>query len=387
MDLLTRTDLEALADPSVEGAQVSLFLPTHRYGRDEIEGDRVRWKNLIAGVEESLGDQLRRPQIEELLAPARDLQQDVHSWQYMNDGLVMFLRQGWSRTYRIGASVPELATVGGRFTLGPLTRLLSGDERFWVLALSQREIRLMSGTRNTVDEFDLPDEMPTTLRDVVAPHDPRSDAMARPAGQAGRGGKAVFYGHGAGDRHLKKDEISKYLRGVAAGINELLTDQNEPMVLVGLDQMVAAYREVNSYANVLPEAVIHNPDGIVAQDLHEFAWPIIEEHLRADRAEVMDRFHELNGTGRVSADLETVAAAGKDGRVDTLFLRADPWCWERAAGGADTTTVVRLGGTSAFAECERVDEIAIDTLLSGGRIFATSQTVVPESEVAAIFRY
>ncbi len=384
MDLLTSADIAALAKPGAGEMHVCLFMPTHRFGRG-VEVDRLRFKNLVAGVEVALEKTMRRAEIDALLAPAHQLRDGAMEWQYMSDGLAMFLSEDRHRIFRVAAPMPALATVGSKPVLGPMLRLLSGDEHFLLLALSQREIRLMEGSRDIVEDVQLTD-VPTSLKDVITPKEPRSDTMARLAAAGrGGGGSAVFYGHGAGDRHLKAVEVEQFLRNVSTGLQEVLAGQAAPMVLVGLESLVAAYREVNTYPNVIDEAVEHNSDQLSSEELHKMAWPLIERRLRADRERVIDRFKELNGTGLVSSDLATVAEAAAAGRVETLFVKADPWCWERAV--EDDAPVVELGVDERFANCELVEAAAVATLNTNGRLFATSETVALGSEVAAILRY
>lgn len=385
VDLLTRSDLASLAEPEAGATHVSLFLPTHRFGSEDVRADQLRWKNLVADVETRLLAEARRPDVEHLLAPARALQEEAVEWQHMSDGLVMLLRPGWHRTFRIPAPTSELATIGDRHLLGPLLRLLSGDGHFLLLAVSQRRIRLLEGSRNTVEEVELAD-VPTDLRDVVEPAESRSETMARPASAAaGLGGRAVFYGHGAGEEHADPDEVGRFLRRVSSGLDELLAAQASPLVLVGLERLVAEFREVSSYPHLVDDAVHHQPDDLSAEELHRMAWPLVEARLRVERSRAADRFHALNGTGRASSDLAEVAEAAAHGRVETLFVRADPWCWERVE--AASPPVFRLGADEDFAVCERVDTAAVATLHAGGEVHATSETVVPGSEVAAIFRY
>jgi hypothetical protein len=195
----------------------------------------------------------------------------------------------------------------------------------------------------------------------------------------------VFYGYGAGDQNVKKNELDRFLRKVSAGLHDVLAGQTSPMVLVGLEHLVVAYREVNTYPNLTDDAVLHNADHVSAEDLHQMAWPLVEKQLRDTRAVAIEQFHGLNGTGQVSGDLQTVVRAAAEGRVETLFVKADPWCWERAS--AESPTIVLLDKDKRFADCEQVDAAAVATLSSSGQIYATSQTVVPDSEVAAIFRY
>jgi hypothetical protein len=106
MDLLTGTDLEALAVPDEQGTHVSLFMPTHRSG-SELEADPLRWKNLVRGVASVLAARgERKPDIDELLAPAWELHADSSAWEHMSDGLAVFLRPGWTRVYRVPVDVP-----------------------------------------------------------------------------------------------------------------------------------------------------------------------------------------------------------------------------------------------------------------------------------------
>ncbi len=382
MDLITQKDIQELAQSEADTAHVSLFMPTHRYGSG-IQADQLRWKNLISGVEAVLMETMKRRDVEALLQPAKDLQSNAMEWQYMSDGLAMFLRAGWSQSYRIPAPLPELATAGDRFITGPLMHLLSGDEHYLLLALSQNEVRLMDGSRHTVVQVEL-DEVPTSLEDVIEPRDPRSNTVTRPSSSGSRG-RAVFYGHGTGDDAAGEADLTRFLRQVSTGMKDILRGQSAPLVLVGLDASVAAYRDVNDYANVLDDAIIRNPDGLSPEQLHEVAWPVVESRLREDRTALIERFHELHGTGRVMTDPAAVKEAAEQGRVDTLFVRAQPWCWERISG--DELAVVNLGVDERYAECELLDTAAVDTLANGGQVHATSHEVVADSAVAAILRY
>ena len=216
MELLTRTDLDRLTRPAdAAGTHVSLFLPTHRLG-SENRTDPLRWKHLVAGAESALEAQgLRHNEIDRILEPAWTLHADALAWQHMSDGLAMFLRPGWSRSYRVPVDLPELGTVGERFFVGPVAEVLATDASFLVLALSQHRLRLFEATRQEMARLDLRD-VPTDLRDLFEAPEPRADAMARSL--SARGAGAVFYGRGGADRDFKKEESQMFLRQVADGL-------------------------------------------------------------------------------------------------------------------------------------------------------------------------
>lgn len=383
MDLLTRHDLVSLAQSRAAGPSVSLYMPTHRSG-DAIQGDPLRWKNLVNGAERQLVEGLGARDAAALLAPARELQDDGAAWHHMSDGLAMFLRPDSHETFRVPAPLPELVTVGDRWVVGPLMRLLSGDEHFLVLALSQGEVRLLAGGRHTVEEVHLVD-VPTSLRDVAGdPEDPPA-AMARPSSSASRGDPAVFYGHGATDDRARDEDVRRFLRQIDAGLSEVLTSQSAPLVLVGLERLVAVYREISTYPGLMSDALLQNPNQLSAQELHAKAWPIVERRLREERGGAMERVEELRGAGRASSELDVVAGAAAQGRVETLFVTAGPWCWNRVSG--NEPAVVALGADDAYAGCEAVDTAATDALINDGHVYITSQRVAQDSDVAAVFRY
>lgn len=229
-------------------------------------------------------------------------------------------------------------------------------------------------------------EVPTSLREVIEPPEPRSDTMARATSPAGRGGPAVFYGHGAADEHWKRDEVERFLRQVADGLDTYLASQDLPLVLMGLDQPVSVYSDVTNYAHVVEEAVRGNPDPLSAEEMHAAAWPVIAQQLATEKQDVVDRFEELHGTGRASTDPAKLADAAAHGRIDTLLVAGAPSCWPQVTSGSPS--VLRLGADGALAACELLDRITADTLTRGGAVYTFSQTPVPGGgDMAAVFRY
>jgi hypothetical protein len=380
MDLVTSTDLESLWAPGQPGVRVSLFLPTHRYG-DEIQTDPLLLKNLLGGVEEVLARRgLRRPDVERLLGPARALQEESQAWQHMGDGLAIYLYDGAMTTFRVPITVPTCAVVGERYVVAPLLPLVATDEEFLLLAISQRTVRLFEGGRDRITELDLA-EVPSGPAEMLEIPG-RTRPMARRGTSAGPG--AVFYGAG---KEPAKEDVRQFLRQVSDRVGEYLDDRRLPLVLAGLPELLAAYREVNRYPHVLAEALEQNPDALSAQELHAAAWPIISRRHEAQTRSVLARLAELNGTGLASTDLQVVGNAAAEGRVATLLLTgAAIRCWEQAS--AAPVTVVELGTDPYAARCEAADRAVTDTLRAHGEVHVVSDGSLPGgADLAAIFRY
>jgi len=80
----------------------------------------------------------------------------------------MFLSPEVFRAYMLPYVFKELVIVADRFHIRPLLPLLSGDGRFYILALSQNKVRLLQGTHYSVNEVpltDVPKNLAETLRD------------------------------------------------------------------------------------------------------------------------------------------------------------------------------------------------------------------------------
>ena len=90
--------------------------------------------------------------MQKMLEPASKLLQDSHFWQHQSDGLAIFLSSNRARRYRLPLNFAELVVVADHFHISPLLPLFTGDGQFYILALSQNEVRLLLGTRYSVSE-------------------------------------------------------------------------------------------------------------------------------------------------------------------------------------------------------------------------------------------
>lgn len=379
MTLLTREQLEHLAAQR-NGPCVSIYMPTHKTGRDVRQGP-IRFKNLLSEAQAALKERgMRDLDIEDYLAPVRGLLDDNDFWQHQSDGLAVFRSpEGW-REYRLPLRFSELAHVEDRFYLKPLLPLLSGDGRFYLIAISQKRVRLFECTRFTVREIDLTD-VPQSLRDAVG-YDWEERSLQFHTAMGGR--PALFHGQGAPDED-EKEEIAQFFRRVDEGVRSLLEDQDPPLVVAAADYEITIYRDVSKYPNVVGEGVKGNPDSVKPDELREQAWERVEPLYRAAREGAAARFHDLLGTGRASADLTEVVLAAHDGRVDTLFVACDAHRWGRFDSGA--RTVIEHAQRENGDE-DLLDLVAVEGLTSGSTVYALAADEVPGKGVAAaIFRY
>jgi hypothetical protein len=385
MRILSDAELKTLAQDH-EGPCISIFMPTHRGGAGT-QQDRIRLKNLLAEAEDSLIDGwLRRSEARSLLEPARELLENEVFWQHQSDSLAVFVSQDAFHYYQMPFKLEELLIVGQKFHLKPLLPLLSGDGRFYVLALSQNEVRLLQGTRDSIDEVALED-VPDSLSDALSYDDieKRLQFRTQSRGEGGRRGHvAVFHGHGAGP-DFAKNNILRFFHLVDEGISKLFGGERSPLVLAGVDYLHPIYREANTYTHLLDEGIEGNPQYLSARELHEEAWGIVRPIFRASQRDALAKYEELEGTGLTSGDVSKIVVAAHNGRVKTLFVALG----QQQFGLFDVETgAVWLRDDSQPSSDDLLDLAAIQTLLNGGAVYAVEPEEVPGGTLlAAVFRY
>lgn len=371
-----------------KGLCVSIYMPTHRAGRG-IQQDPIRLKNLLGEAEEALTlSGLRTPEAQELLEPAEKLLQDGLFWQRQSDGLALFLSSEAFRSYRLPFDFDELVVVTDRFHVKPLLPLLSGGQ-FYVLALSQNEVRLLQGTRYSVSEVDLKNA-PESLAKALRYEDPEKrlqfhTSTRTPGGKGQR--PAIFHGHGVASADDPKDYILRYFHQVDEGLHDLLRDEQAPLVLAGVDYLLPIYREANMYPYLVDEGIEGNPEELKAKELHEQAWAIVQPRFLTAQKEAAAQYRQLAGAGseQASNDLKEVVPTAYHGRVETLFVAVGLQQW----GTFDpNTNAVQLHEEAEPGDEDLLDFAGVQTLLSRGTVYAVEPEKVPdEALLAAVFRY
>jgi hypothetical protein len=384
MDDFNSAELSGLIVRRDEPA-VSVYQPTHRAGAG-IQQDPIRYKNLLRSAQERLIESgLRSAEADQLLEPARRLLDDEVFWQHQSDGLALFASNSIFRYYRVPFQFEELVVVTDRFHIKPLIRLLSEDGRFYILALSGKQVRLMLGTRHSVSEMDL-EEVPQGLAEALRFDDPERQLQFH---TASRGSSAIFHGQGdVFDAKRHKKDLLRYFQQVDRGLHELLRQREEPLVLAAVDYLIPIYREANTYPNLLEEGITGNPDLLNARELHERAWSLVEPHFERAREKKLARYRELQGTGLTAREIDEIVPAAYHGRIDTLFVATGVQRWGRYDEGQ--------GGVVTHEEPEPGDEdlldlAAVQTLVHSGEVYAVGTEQIPDvnggSPAVALLRF
>jgi hypothetical protein len=388
MDILTRAELEQLMRKEQQGC-VSIYMPTHRTGTDA-QQDPIRLKNLLREAEKQLSAQgIGRREVQNMLEPASMLLQDSTFWQHQSDGLAIFISSNGIRRYRLPLNFEEFVAVMDHIHIKPLLPLFTGDGQFYILALSQNEVRLLNGTRDSVSEVDI-GQVGGSLAEAIPSVNHQMSMQLHSSGSTdgmSGSGSVTFHGQGGGSDESAKHELLRYFRLVSDGLTEFLQGDRAPLVLAGVEYLLPIYKEANTYPNLIDKVIKGNPDLLRMDELHKSAWDILGPHFQAAQAEAVAQYQQLAGQAseRAADTLEKIVPAASAGRVETLFLAPGVQQW----GVFDpVTNEIELHSQQEAGDEPLLDLAAVQTYLKGGIVYAVEPEKVPGgTSAAAVLRY
>lgn len=381
IDVISGKDLLRLVEFR-DGYCVSLYLPTHRMGGETAQ-DPIRFKNALTRTRTELKKLGVRPaEVDRLLAPAAELENNRTFWAHVDMGLGVFIGRDGTSVYRLPATVEELVVVADRFHLKPLLPAVTTGEVFYVLVISINTVRLLSGSRFSVTELALRD-IPASLAEALWFDDREAQLQSHAAGRIGTGDvTATFHGQGAA-KDTREVDLHQFLAAVDAGVRQIVADTDAPIVLAGVADTVAHYRHLSRYPRLVEEAIQGSVERLTPAELHEQAWPLVEPLFKESEGNARDAL--LNQLNRSVGNLPEALAAARQGRVAALFVPLGTHCW--GSFDADEHSIEvhdeRLPG-----DRDLFDVAAIETLAHRGDVFVVDRTGVPgDGPVAALLRF
>ncbi len=383
MDTLTPDLITKLALQDA-GPLVSIYLPTLRFTPSGYEENATRLRNLLRVAEQKLLDLGHRErEASALLAPARALIEDRPFWLRATEGLGVLIGAEELRTYRLPMAPDESVTVGARYHIRPLLTAEGSQGDFWLLALSQKRVRLLRGTRDAFDEVPSAG-IPVSLAEAMRWEDFEKTSLQFHTGTTGTGGRRPAVFHGTGEVDVK-DELVRYFRNIDRGIRDLLAGSTAPLVLASVDYLVPLYHDVNTYPHLANDAVIGNPDAYSPEDLHGHAWALVEHTIEAARRELAAQIDERWASERTTPDPERIVLAAHHGRVESLITSPGAHWWGVLDPDAGR---VEFHAQAEPGDEDLLDRATADTLANGGEVIALSAGEIPHGKDAvALLRY
>ncbi|MEX1276381.1 MAG: hypothetical protein WEE20_10635 [Bacteroidota bacterium] len=363
---------------------LSLYQPTHRRS-PENQQDPIRFRNLLKQLEISLLQKYPVDETRVLLKPFEALAHDHAFWNYTLDGLAVLGGPGFFRVFRLQKLVAQLAIVADSFHTKPLRRFLQSVDRYQVLGLSLRGIRLFEGSRHALDEIDLVPGVPRTITEALGGELTEPHHTVASHGGVGGASTPTHHGHGG-----KKDEADidadRFFRFVDRAVLEHYSRPSGlALILAALPEHHHLFHRVSHNPFLMAGGLTLNPDALPITELQERAWQFVEPQYRARLAKLADEFAVAKSKGLGSDDLKQVAQAAAAGRVATLLIESD----RQIAGRFNSATgQVDVADLSHPQIDDLLDDLGEQVGKMGGRVLVIPAGRMPgQTGLAATYRY
>ncbi len=378
LDSLQQDQLRQLITARPDGACVSIYLPTHRAGRDT-EQDPVRFKNLLRKAEHELAVLgLRKTDIASLLQRPHRLLDDAAFWANQTDGLAVLANASTCQVYRLGPT-DESVTVGNRFRCIPLFGIVDSGDRYYVLAFSQNEVRLFLASRFDIEILEVED-MPTSLAAALAYDDKEKHLEYH---QVGRGGQTpIYHGQGAaGDAVRKRIDVERFAQKVDAYLHEL--DGDHPLLLAGVAWVLDTFRSVSKYKPIFDGQLQGSPEAFTAAELHARAEDALAAERAVEMSENEDEIASKIGNGQATTTLREILPAVLEGRVASIVAVRGATAWgtyDQSTGLLDEHVAEQPGDE------DLIDFATGEAYVRGGVIHLVD-AIPGEAAIAAAYRF
>ena len=376
----TAKDLKTIL--AAEGPCLSAYLQLSTASPNQsAKANALEWKETLRALE---------PKIQQNNV-ARELFESIWDWDGILQGqqpqgrsIAVWRSPDVFRITWIEEPVKSRAELGPHFYIRPLLPELTRDKTFYILALSQKNVRLLRCTPRTSEEIPFPPHTATSYDAYMntAKPDHMSDNRATPGPGAGSSKGVMFTT--SSEREDKDEYLAHFFRQIDRGAEEVLRGKTEPVVLAGVEYELALYRSLNSSLRLAQECVQGAPNSLKSGEMHARALDALLRCYEKKIDEALAQYNHRVGAG-ASNRLKDVVTAAHDGRVLTLLVSDSL----ESTGVFDESTHTVKGRQTGSAEDEDlINDAAVQTILHAGQVFVVSNGKMPNgAPLAATFRF
>ena len=364
---------------------LSLYQPTHRYAPGN-QQDPIRFGNLVRELEESLLQQYSKDEIHQILEPFQALAKNHDFWNHSLDGLAVLAARGMFRVYKLQRPVDELAVVADSFHIKPLLRILQSADRYQILGLSRKQIKLFEGNRDALDEIEPAQGVPRTMIDALGEELTVPSQTVASYGGVGVGHSPIHHGHGGGEPEVDID-AERYFRAVDRAV---MTQHSQPsglpLILAALPEHHHMFHSVSHNPFLMRESIDSHPDALSSiTELRQRAWQLMQPHYLARLDALVEEFGNAKADDLGDDDLAHVAKAVVGGRVSKLLIEA---CREVPGRINTETGNIEMSKLNNPKVNDILDDLGRLTLVMHGQVVVVPSERMPtKSGIAAIYRY
>jgi hypothetical protein len=322
-------------------------------------------------------------EIRKMLAPVREFESEPEGWVNAGQSLAIFRSPDVFRWFGIPHEVREEVVVADHFFVLPMLTALTGEKQFYILALSQKRMRLLRCTERSSEEVPIAEGIPESYEEFLQMR--RPEVAENDHADAGASQGKDRGGMSNADRDKADEHLYHYYQQISKGLEDMLRDDPAPIVAAAVEYEIGVFRRATKLTNLAEQAVFGAPDGLKGGDLHARALEAVAPEWERPLQRALDLYERQGGSDRASANPRHVVKAAFEARVAHLFVAEGA----RLSGNFDETAHrVHVSRQHRSGDEDLINAAALQTLLNGGDVFVIPRERVPEqSDLAAVLRY
>jgi hypothetical protein len=377
----TARDLKTIL--AAEGPCLSAYLALSTAPPNQsAKANALEWKEMLRALE---------PKLQQNGAAARELVESIRDWdgilqgqQQQGRSIAVLRSPDVFRVAWIEEAVKSRAEIGPHFYIRPLLPDLTRDKTFYILALSQKDVRLLRCTARTSEEVPFPQHVAASFDAYMNTDKPDHLTEGRSAPGPGAGSSKGVMFTVSSEREDKAEYLAHFYRQIDRGVEEVLRGKSEPVVLAGVEYELALYRSLNSNLHLAQESVQGAPNSLKSGEMHARALDALSRCHEKKVDEALAQYNHKVGAG-ASNRLKDVVTAAHDGRVLTLLVSDS---LETIGVFDEPTHTVKGRETGGSEDEDLINDAAVQTILHAGQVFVVSNGKMPNgAPLAAIFRF
>jgi hypothetical protein len=364
---------------------VSLYLPTHRSGVqvNEMEDNSAFKKNLQEITNALKAQGVDQTRIQKLLEPGYELLRNDIFWRYLDQGLAVFIADDFFKFIKMPDTPAKEMLINSTFMVKPLVNAMTVKEYFYLLVVSKKQAKFFKANAFGMQQIQI-DELPNGIDDVVHLEEKEDQKLFR-TDTAGAGKGASFHGQGAG-KPDEKENIAMYLEEVDETLwEEVLHNENVPLLLAGVEYLLPIYKSVSHYKNIWSEVITGSHEHDDLNSLFKLARQVMEPYFQERTKKALAQFGNQSATALTSSIPSDIVPAAHYARVGHLFVLKGSHLW---GSFNEMENILTVHDTKEEGDECLVDKAVIKTILNGGDVHFVSKEDLPaESNMAALMRY
>ena len=339
---------------------VSVIVRTHTT-HPENQKDDIKLRNEFKQVEERLIAEGVDKRLMGSIMHDLNFLADGIDHQHNSQGLILFVSENHKSCHRVGFPVEDRVVIDKTFATRDLVRQILEVQSYRVMTLSDKSIRLFKGFNKHLNEIRY-NSFPADIHRLLSHH------------------------RGKGD---EKEKRAEQLNQIDKDLQQILQPEPLPLVLMGTEQMIGAFKSVTDNPNHIYVDIHGNFDDTSKSELAEKALEALESQLEdLQKRHLGDLDKAIGQGGQHASGLQQVwrqafQANGKKLLVENNYRQAG-----NVVGGIDGFELEYVEDSTAPGVIDDlVDEVIEEVLKYGGEVaFVPDGALKDHNSIALITR-